>query len=107
MVNITNFSGIRQWYYQGCNEFGWFSTSDSEHHLFGSQSPKSIYIKICADLFGSQYTESFIEENIAKTNEYFGGRSPDVKNIILTRGEFDITKDLGHEQEDKVFVISS
>lgn len=45
---------IRPWIYQTCSEFGWYQTTDSKEHPFGSLSPVEFYLKICQDAFGEE-----------------------------------------------------
>lgn len=47
-------AGARQWFYQTCNEFGWFQTTNSEAQPFGSKIPLELYIQMCMDFFDSQ-----------------------------------------------------
>lgn len=46
---------LRQWFYQSCSEFGWFQTSTSGDHPFGSSFPIHLFTRLCADLFGKKY----------------------------------------------------
>lgn len=50
--NTTIANAFRPWYYQTCSEFGWYQTTDSEKHPFGSKSPIEFYLKMCQDVFG-------------------------------------------------------
>lgn len=47
-------SGLRQWYYQACNEFGWYPTSSSEEQPFGTQVPVTLNTQMCNDVFTNQ-----------------------------------------------------
>lgn len=44
-------SASRQWFYQTCNEFGWYQTSASDNHIFGSKFPVNLYAQMCADIY--------------------------------------------------------
>lgn len=87
--NASNFDGLRQWTYQACNELGWFTTSESHNQPFGSKFPLKFYAKMCADVFGSNYTISRIQENIDRTNRLYGGRNSFSTNCYFTQGEHD------------------
>lgn len=41
----------RQWFYQTCNEFGWYQTSSSDNHIFGNKFPVDLYARMCADIY--------------------------------------------------------
>lgn len=41
----------RQWFYQTCNEFGWYQTSESDNHFFGSKFPADLYTQMCQDVY--------------------------------------------------------
>lgn len=41
----------RQWFYQTCNEFGWYQTSSSDQHIFGSKFPVDLYAEMCKDIY--------------------------------------------------------
>ncbi|XP_032597694.1 putative serine protease K12H4.7 [Drosophila grimshawi] len=86
---------MRQWLYQTCNEYGWYQTSSSSAQPFGTKFPLALFTTMCADLYGSQYTNSFIERQLANTNTYFGGMSPNVKNVYLTHGQLDPWRAMG------------
>lgn len=49
----TSSSG-RQWFFQTCNEFGWYQTSSGSDHGFGTMFPVDWYIQLCRDLFDGQ-----------------------------------------------------
>lgn len=60
---------------------------------------------MCADLYGSQYTNSFIEGQIAATNEYFGGLSPNVENVYFTHGHLDPWRAMGIQNETEATIL--
>lgn len=51
----STMGGSRQWYYQTCNEFGWYQTSSAESHIFGSKFPVDLYARMCADFFDGRF----------------------------------------------------
>lgn len=47
----STLGAYRQWFYQTCNEFGWYQTSSSDDHIFGSKFPVDLYGRMCADVY--------------------------------------------------------
>ncbi|TDG38256.1 hypothetical protein AWZ03_015322, partial [Drosophila navojoa] len=76
-------SSMRQWIFQTCNEYGYYQTSGSTSQPFGTKFPLTFYMTLCADLYGHQFSKSFIEARAAETNEYFGGLTPKVENVYF------------------------
>ncbi|CAG2177697.1 unnamed protein product [Oppiella nova] len=83
------FVGVKQWTYQMCTEFGFFWTTDLKDCLFGHNIPLHFYIQICNDLFGPQITVQTIQKAVDTTNTYYGGRQPNVTNVVFPNGSLD------------------
>ncbi|XP_064550582.1 putative serine protease K12H4.7 [Drosophila montana] len=96
---------MRQWIFQTCNEYGWYQTSGSSAQPFGTKFPVALYTTMCADLYGAQFTNSFIESRVAETNEYFGGLTPNVQNVYLTHGQLDPWRAMGIQDEEQATII--
>ncbi|XP_030556353.1 putative serine protease K12H4.7 [Drosophila novamexicana] len=96
---------MRQWIYQTCNEYGWYQTSGSAAQPFGTKFPVTFYTTMCADLYGAQFTNSFIESRVAETNENFGGLTPNVQNVYLTHGHLDPWRAMGIQDEAQATII--
>ncbi|XP_023166088.2 putative serine protease K12H4.7 [Drosophila hydei] len=96
---------MRQWIYQTCNEYGWYQTSSSAAQPFGTKFPLALFTTMCADLFGSQFGNSFIESRVAETNAYFGGLSPKVENVYLTHGQLDPWRAMGIQDVKQATII--
>lgn len=46
---------MRQWFYQTCNEFGWYQTAaDGSTQIFGSSMPLQLSLQMCKDLYDDQ-----------------------------------------------------
>lgn len=105
MTFILTFFSVRQWIYQTCNEYGWYQTSGSSAQPFGTKFPAAYYTTMCADLYGSEYSNSFIEGQIAATNEYFGGLSPNVENVYFSHGQLDPWRAMGIQNETEATII--
>lgn len=82
-------SNSRQWLYQTCSEFGWYQTSGSEYHPFGSSFPVDLYYNFCSDIYGYQFSRQFIDAAIDRTNVVFGGWELDVSRVYWTNGIID------------------
>lgn len=85
----------RMWFYQTCNEFGYYQTSDSKNQPFGSLFPLSFYVDQCTDVFGPQFNQAHIERGIAWTNENYGGRNISVTRVLFPNGSIDPWHALG------------
>ncbi|XP_013105191.1 putative serine protease K12H4.7 [Stomoxys calcitrans] len=88
----------RPWYYQTCNEYGWYQTSASRNQPFGSSFPLDLSTTLCRDAYGPKYSNSFIQELIEDTNDFFGGMNPQVENVYITHGDLDPWSPMGHGQ---------
>ncbi|XP_017085009.2 putative serine protease K12H4.7 [Drosophila eugracilis] len=103
----TTYNGniMRQWIFQTCNEYGWYQTSGSSAQPFGTKFPVTYYTTMCADLYGSQYSNEFITNQVSITNQYFGGLSPGVENVYLTHGQLDPWRAMGIQDTDQATII--
>lgn len=95
-IHILFITLARPWYYQTCNEYGWYQSSGSKNQPFGSNFPVTLSTVMCRDVFGSKYSDSYIQQLIDDTNTFFGGKQPDVENIYQTHGELDPWSPMGH-----------
>ncbi|CAG2162365.1 unnamed protein product [Oppiella nova] len=87
--------GARQWFYQMCTEFGYFWTTNVKDCIFGHNVPVHFYNQICNDVFGSQITPQTIQKAVDTTNTYYGGRQPNVTNVVFPNGSLDPYHALG------------
>ncbi|XP_043863436.1 putative serine protease K12H4.7 isoform X2 [Drosophila mojavensis] len=106
-LSDTRYSGSvrRQWLFQTCNEYGWYQTSGSASQPFGTKFPVTFYTTMCADLYGPQFSKSFIEARAAETNEYFGGLTPKVENVYFSHGQLDPWRAMGIQDEKQATII--
>lgn len=96
-------SSLRQWYFQTCNEFGWYETSGSRFQPFTSSFPVDMFHRWCSDVYGEmlslkiiityyvvsflyhfRFTAEFIHANVERKNVIFGGLNPNVNNVSLS-----------------------
>eukprot|EP00099_Drosophila_melanogaster_P013078 NP_001287406.1 uncharacterized protein Dmel_CG3734, isoform B [Drosophila melanogaster] len=103
----TNYNGniMRQWIFQTCNEYGWYQTSGSSAQPFGTKFPVTYYTTMCADLYGSEYSNEFISNQVSITNQFFGGLFPNVENVYLTHGQLDPWRAMGIQDETQATII--
>ncbi|EDV48495.1 putative serine protease K12H4.7 [Drosophila erecta] len=104
---VENFDASRPWYYQTCNEYGWYQSSGSSNQPFGTKFPATLYINLCGDVFSSRYGNEQINVNAANTNAYFGGMEPGVENIYMTHGALDPWNPMGHGVEQGATIIAN
>lgn len=82
-------SGVRQFQYLACTEYGWFATTDSDNQPFGTRITANYFVELCRQVFGDWMTEESIRENSERTNWSFGGRQPEISNTFFTNGGMD------------------
>lgn len=52
--SVATRSAMRQWFFQTCNEFGWFETSGSRFQPFGSRFPVDKFHRWCSEVYGDE-----------------------------------------------------
>lgn len=48
-------SGMRQWLWQTCNEFGFYQTSEQNASMFGDRFGIDFFTEQCANIYGRKY----------------------------------------------------
>lgn len=91
----STLNAYRQWFYQTCNEFGWYQTSNSDNHIFGSKFPVNLYAQMCADIYDGTFTMESMEANMVATNNRHKSFTPAVTNVFFTHGEYDPWRPMG------------
>ncbi|XP_032597712.1 putative serine protease K12H4.7 [Drosophila grimshawi] len=111
-------TGTRAWFYQTCNQFGWYttttttncSTSASSCMSFGSQVPVWYFEQLCRDTFGPGQTPAALAMGIAEMNAQFGGfefnQSVVYRELFFTHGELDPWRALGHQLGNQAVIIA-
>ncbi|XP_059468622.1 putative serine protease K12H4.7 [Neocloeon triangulifer] len=79
----------RQFMYQSCLEFGWFTTVSSENQPFGQVVPIEFRLNFCSSVFGPEFTRERLEAGVARTNLLYGGKKPNVSRVVYTVGSLD------------------
>lgn len=82
-------TGERQWLFQRCTEFGWPLTTTSPNQPFGTRFSTDLFHGICERLFDDWLTRDRFEALILQTNDYYGGKRPDIRYSIFTHGSLD------------------
>ncbi|CAD5228722.1 unnamed protein product [Bursaphelenchus okinawaensis] len=67
------FSNTRLWFWQTCNEFGYYQSTDIGYNTFGSSVPVNYFIGWCHRAYDSVFTRDKIEQNIKETQKFYGG----------------------------------
>ncbi|CAG2120605.1 unnamed protein product, partial [Medioppia subpectinata] len=80
-------SGMRQWTYQTCTEFGYYQTTSLKDSPFGHNLPVEFFTKQCTDIFG--VSAQAVQKAIDQTNSYYGGFKPNVTNVVFPNGSLD------------------
>uniref|UniRef100_A0A182MC82 Prolylcarboxypeptidase n=1 Tax=Anopheles culicifacies TaxID=139723 RepID=A0A182MC82_9DIPT len=82
-------AGERQFLYQQCTEYGWFITTDSDLQPFGERVQMELYYEMCRRVFGEWVTSELMYRSTVRTNDRFGGSTPNVMQVHFTNGAFD------------------
>ncbi|XP_068084332.1 putative serine protease F56F10.1 [Anabrus simplex] len=80
------------WEYQCCNEFGYFQTLSSDRQPIGVTHNLNRWEKQCQQW---NITLEMVEENVRKTNLRYGGKTPNVTNVVFMHGSNDPWSPLG------------
>ncbi|XP_050348875.1 putative serine protease K12H4.7 [Nymphalis io] len=80
---------ILTWVYQTCTEFGYFQTTSSNSHPFTDNIRLDFYTKICTELFGADFDKERVDTGVEKTNEIYGGLTPNVTKVVFSNGDLD------------------
>ncbi|XP_002096319.3 putative serine protease K12H4.7 [Drosophila yakuba] len=106
-------SETRAWFYQTCNEFGWYTTTksySSASQTFANQVPLGYFNQLCQDAFGAEQTAQQLAQGVEQTNSKFGGcgfnQSERYAQVIFTHGELDPWSALGHRKGDQAIVLT-
>jgi hypothetical protein len=79
--------GTRSWLYQTCNEFGFYQTCDIESdcpYALGLH-PVDQDLEMCERVFN----KTDVEDNVAKSNDFYGGWNIQSKRIMFVNGNVD------------------
>jgi len=89
-------AGDRAWIYQTCTEFGYYQSTDSPANFFGNVIDIDYYVRQCAEIFGSQFTNATVYAAVDAVNAMYGGRDQfTATNVMLPNGNVDPWHALG------------
>ncbi|XP_033217325.1 putative serine protease K12H4.7 [Belonocnema kinseyi] len=86
---VANSDSMRQWIFQTCTEYGYYQTTDPEKSIFGSILTIEYFNQLCGDVFGEGYDKILLDKGVRRTNVMYGGKLPDVKNVLFVNGNID------------------
>lgn len=81
--------GIRSWGWQTCTQFGYYQTCDKNTSCPFSRL-MDLYqanLKVCEDIYKIPVYQVF--DNVAFTNDYYGGNKPKGTRIVFVNGSID------------------
>lgn len=88
-------SSWRQWFFQTCNEFGWYQTLNSTNQPFGEYDYAHLFVNLCNDTYDGLFPQDSVAENIVRTNENNLGMQPTFENVFSTHGSLDPWSSMG------------
>lgn len=94
-LNRETRKGLRQWFYQTCNEFGFFHTSSDPKSVFGDKVTLRYFTQTCKDLFGDKFDHETLQNAVNRINMMNGGLNPTTTNVIHVHGTIDPWHALG------------
>ncbi|ETV96398.1 hypothetical protein H310_10551 [Aphanomyces invadans] len=104
-VRFNGHTSARQWFYQTCNEFGYFQTTTSARSPFvalKTQTLQNVGLEVCKRVFGIETSP-----DIARTNNYYGALGIDVDNVVFPSGTIDPWHVLAVDNTTKLATTSS
>uniref|UniRef100_A0A915DLB3 Uncharacterized protein n=1 Tax=Ditylenchus dipsaci TaxID=166011 RepID=A0A915DLB3_9BILA len=91
-------AATRAWFWQNCNEFGYFTSTDNSGLAFGSTIPNNFFINLCVDVFGHHHGIMNVLKVVKNTQDSYGREKKfNQTNAVITRGSVDPWKSLGVE----------
>ncbi|KAL1510018.1 hypothetical protein ABEB36_004676 [Hypothenemus hampei] len=91
----TASEGGRQWFFQTCNEFGFYQTSDRKPQIFSDKFPLQFEIQQCTDIFGDKFNGNYLDYATKRTNTLYGALEIEVSNVVFVHGSVDPWHALG------------
>jgi hypothetical protein len=83
----------RCWYWQTCNEFGFFQPALGPNQPFSPTITLGYFTEMCRSVFG--ISDNKIDSNIYKTNLYYGARNIQTNKVVFVNGKIDPWHALG------------
>lgn len=89
----------RPLFYLRCSQLGLFPTSVNARSAFGTGIGQDLYFRACNDIFGGEYDYMLLGASVDQINFQFGGKRPNVGNVIFTNGVLDAHFTFGITEE--------
>lgn len=86
---IFKLFSVRSWTYQTCTEFGFYQTSKNVSYIFTDRFDVAYFIKQCADIYGTGFSEASLNRSVAQTNIMYGAQQPSTTNVLFVHGTLD------------------
>jgi len=87
----------RAWFWQTCNEFGFYQSSDIGRGAFGSALPVNFYLRWCSDPFDASLVRDKLEKSMNTTNLMYGGsRNYHSSKVVQLYGTIDPWHSIGY-----------
>ncbi|KAI1723580.1 serine carboxypeptidase s28 domain-containing protein [Ditylenchus destructor] len=83
-------ASTRASFWQNCNEFAHFTTTNNAGLIFGSTIPSNFFINLCVDVFGHGHGLLNIEKVVGQTRKRYGAtKNFKGSNAVILRGSVD------------------
>lgn len=81
--------GERQWYYQTCNEFGYYQTCEKRKGscLFSERMDLESFTSLCQSLFGISVDN--VNQRVIGSDKCYGSKQPDSTRVLFVNGVVD------------------
>jgi len=108
MDDIINYfkydSDTRAWFWQTCNEFGFYQSSDIGYNAFGSAFPVNFFLRWCTDAYNASLVRDELEKRMDVTNQKYGGaRNYRSTKVLQLYGTVDPWHSIGYYPVDGNF----
>lgn len=80
---------LAAWMFQSCTEFGYFQSSSSTSNIFTKNIPSQWFENCCIAAFGLEFNMNRTDEGVIRANNLYGGRMPNVTNVVFVNGGLD------------------
>ncbi|KAJ6632713.1 Dipeptidyl peptidase 2 [Pseudolycoriella hygida] len=82
-------SGLRQYYYLKCTQFGNWEVTSPFSDLFPHFVRDTFHYYMCNDVLGENYDAALLYDSVETLRLIYGDLNPRVSNVVYTNGEMD------------------
>lgn len=90
----------RSQFFLQCSELGMFPTSVNAESAFGTTIGQDFYFLGCTEVFYDEYEFEVLDGAINNLQQVFGGKLPEVSNVVFTNGQLDPYYSFGITEDD-------